>query len=351
MTQGPESDADRKMALEIEKLRAEITNLTKRWWVPPVMQSIPTLVLILVTSCIAVFSGVLDAKRDNLSAQNERLTTQKLKLEAEEREMRGDVEKTREELAATKEALKEYQVESEAVEAIRRMFPHSIIGYAGEPDGLAIELQVLDWTMIGSPKPQIHPNVAAAIHEMARLRNLRSLTIKNILLNERDIKALEGLTKLESLRLENNGLIDPVMASFPVLKSLQSLYFSEQQFTHANPFNGYSGLRGVFFNDVPITDDGIRFLSYSADSLNHVSLTKTLVTDKGLDVFQGVRELSLLSLTGSMVTETGIRTLAQNENIKSVFIAETQISDSYLKEVQKKRGISWVMASKATWVP
>lgn len=141
MTQGPESDADRKMALEIEKLRAEITNLTKRWWVPPVIQSIPTLVLILVTSCIAILSGVLDAKRDNLAAQNERLTTQKLKLETEELQMREGVEKTRTELAATKETLRAFQVESEAVESIRRMYPHSIIGYAGEPDGLAIELQ------------------------------------------------------------------------------------------------------------------------------------------------------------------------------------------------------------------
>lgn len=204
---------------------------------------------------------------------------------------------------------------------------------------------------MGSPKPHNTPNVAAAIHEMARLRNLRSLTIKNMLLNERDVKVLEGLTKLESLRLENNGLIDPVMEAFPVLKNLKSLYFSEQQFTHSNPFNNYSGLHGVFFNDVPITDDGIQFLRYSADTLDHVSLTKTLVTDKGLDVFQGAQKLSLLSLTGSMVTETGIRTLAENEHIKSVFVSDTQISEGYLKEVQRKRGISWVMASKTTWVP
>jgi Leucine-rich repeat (LRR) protein len=334
--------------LEIEKLQVEIGNLKNRWWKPAAIQATPAFLLVVATVLIARFSGVLDARREFLAAQHERLQTQTTLLREEEKSRQIELESLKHQLAIAKGELQGFRDEPEAMTSIRRLIPFAMIGFCDEELGLGIELSTLNLFAIRGTNnpPTALSNLSTALHEMEKLKNLRSLTIRNLLISKAELKQIGALKNLRSIQLENNGLTDDVMQSFPTLPLLTDLTFLYQDVSYAEAFLSLRKLKRVIVDEVPMSDKGILFLEYSNTTLEHVSLGNSAVTDDGMTSLENCPNLKFLYLAGSRVTEKGIRTVGSNDALSQVYVGASQVNQEAIARLQTNRLRVEVVTSK-----
>lgn len=335
----PSPGQDMRSRLEIEKLQVEIDNLNHRWWKPAAIQATPAFLLVVATVLIARFSGVLDARREFLAAQNERLQTQTTLLREEEKSRQIELESMKQQLAVVKGELQGFRDEPEAMVSIRRLIPFAMIGFCDDELGLGIELSTLNlFALRGTDHPPTAlSNLSTALREMEKLKNLRSLTIRNLLISKAELKQIGALKNLRSIQLENNGLTDDVMQSFPTLPLLTDLTFLYQDVRCVEAFLNLRKLKRVILDEVPISDKGIRFLEYSNTTLEHVSLGNSAVTDDGMTSLENCPNLKFLYLVGSRVTEKGVRAAGTNDALSHVYVGSTQISQEAIARLQTDR--------------
>lgn len=323
--------------LEEEKLHAEIRNLTKRWWIPPTIQAIPAVLLVLVTASIAYFSGILDARRENLAAMNERLANQTLILKLEEKSQRDSLQLVTDELNKTKHELYSFKKEASAISELRRMYPNSQIGYFGEGDGFRVELSETDFNIFGVTEPIASKYINEALDKLSEIRNLTALAIRNIELSTIDINKIGRLTSLVAIDLENNGLDDEEMNVFPVLTSLKRMRFSRQHFTYPSSLDGYRNLEEVSLVETPICDKGLRFLRYSNPTLKSLLLSKTDVTDDCVSTLILCNNLTYLNIESTKATSIALDNLLLSNPKVHITINKSQISSDYCKELEEKQ--------------
>jgi hypothetical protein len=137
------------------------------------------------------------------------------------------------------------------------------------------------------------------LEAIARLENLRCLSLVDCQLPPDALKILMPLQKLERLQLYSCGIDDDDVAQLNVFPRLTDL--------------------SLGFNEV--TDDGLAALT-SLPDLQVLNLARTKVTNNGLQSLSGLTELASLCLCYTAVDAEGIRSLTAMKNLKYVNVAQ-----------------------------
>ncbi|MFO1046055.1 MAG: hypothetical protein U0941_30115 [Planctomycetaceae bacterium] len=338
------TDSGKKAELEIQKLQAEIRNLS-RWYVPPLIQMIPTLVAVLVTLFLAWANGLLDTKQ-------ERIAIRTMLLEQEEKSVRQSVENVQSELAAVKKELeknknlnREFLAEEEAVKNLRTWFPHSQL--ISQVNAYEIKLRGREAPSIvyhsnqkkqsrlitakEDPIKSLHTH--EAIKAIGQIRNVRSLSISDVFLSRDDLAEIRNIKWLPSLSFENNGLDNLSIELFPTRPTFEDLSFTNQRFTRLPSLRGCAKLSRLTISVSKMLDHE------SIDSIASLNAIKILmvpiaIVDDDVQRIHSLSSLNWLEVDGTRLTRTGVLGLASHPKL-TLLVIDGFKGDKHLEEEVK----------------
>ena len=90
----------------------------------------------------------------------------------------------------------------------------------------------------------------------------------------------------------------------------------------------------VRLSGTKVTDAGLKELA-ALTKLTRLFLFKTPVTDAGLKELAPLKALTKLDLDDTKVTDAGLKELATLTNLTNLFLTNTQVTDEGVKELQK----------------
>lgn len=96
---------------------------------------------------------------------------------------------------------------------------------------------------------------------------------------------------------------------------------------------GFTKLKSLSLSNQPIIDEDIILLQELKD-LENLNLLRTNISDKGLESLSGFIKLRSLTLSYTRITDSGIMYLKELKNLKSLSLDWTEISDEGLIELQ-----------------
>jgi hypothetical protein len=88
----------------------------------------------------------------------------------------------------------------------------------------------------------------------------------------------------------------------------------------------------------PITDEGLKALRELKD-LKQLNLGGTKVKDAGLKELAGLKGLQVLSLTGTQVTNDGLKELVGLKDLQSLGLSSTKVTDAGLRELKDLKSL------------
>lgn len=107
-------------------------------------------------------------------------------------------------------------------------------------------------------------------------------------------------------------------------------------------FSRFSKLKSLHLEDPVITDEGLKSLA-DLQNLSELTLSMTeesLITAKGLQEVTQLPNLTVLTLSGENVTDESLGDLAKLEELTELTIRYTRITDQTLREVAKLKNLN-----------
>ncbi|MSQ97369.1 MAG: hypothetical protein EXR98_22840 [Gemmataceae bacterium] len=127
------------------------------------------------------------------------------------------------------------------------------------------------------------PLTPEGFKELGKLTNLRSLTLGHEI-TDADVKELAGLTRLETLNLQQNGaLTDACLKSLVEMENLSSLAITDTQVTGVGfkHLAGLKRLRELWLFATPTNDAGLKEIAH-LKGLQKLYLHETRVSNEGV---------------------------------------------------------------------
>ena len=122
-------------------------------------------------------------------------------------------------------------------------------------------------------------------------------------LNDNDLRAIQGLTHLESLDMNSSGLTDAGLAKLDGLRDLKVL--------------------GLACTN--ITDAGLVHLKHFP-RLRELTLAHTNVTDAGLSNLKSLTQLASLELSGQEITDAGFGSIKHLKGLRNLHMFQTNVT-------------------------
>ncbi len=164
----------------------------------------------------------------------------------------------------------------------------------------------------------------AGLKELASLKNLEHLDLSYCPIAGSGLKELAGLERLESLNLEKTKVTGEGLKALAGLKQLRKLNLSNTRFTDA-------GMKEL--GELTQLQE-LRFEEWGA-SFSGGSLTPNVITDLGVKELANLKDLRLLLLNATKVTDESVKTLATLKNLKVLSVGGTKITPAGLSELKK----------------
>ena len=101
----------------------------------------------------------------------------------------------------------------------------------------------------------------------------------------------------------------------------------------AAELNGLTNLQHLNLSGTQVTDKGLKHLK-GLTNLQHLNLSGTRVTDKGLKHLKGLTNLQYLNLYGTRVTDEGLKHLKGLTNLQVLDLYGTQVTDEGLEHLK-----------------
>ena len=166
---------------------------------------------------------------------------------------------------------------------------------------------------------------------LADLKSLTFLQITGDELTDAGLPELAGLTNLTILDLECRSMAGQGLKELAPLKKLSRLYLIGMARSDAmllslreiGRLHAFSSAFGKNTSYYPPTQDAVVELS-----LNHPA-----VSDDGLKALVPLKNLAVLDLSTSKVTDAGMKDVASHKNLISLKLGRTEVSDAGLKEL------------------
>jgi Leucine-rich repeat (LRR) protein len=153
------------------------------------------------------------------------------------------------------------------------------------------------------------------LQEVAKLTNLRRLSMNELALDESDLAHLSSLVNLESLslsRAESDGSL------------------TNQGMQHLSPLKSLSSLT---INNANIDDDGVTTVA-KLSKLRTLSLYGTQISDAGLaNLANQLTDLESLVLSATQVTDSGMSHVGKLTKLKTLRLGQTAVGDDGLKQL------------------
>jgi len=181
--------------------------------------------------------------------------------------------------------------------------------------------------------------LATVLPLLGRLHDLEELSLGNTAVTDADVRAIQGLPKLNSLGLMGASIGDSALEVMKTLPALRILNISATKLTDAGLVQlreltvlEYLGLKGT-----AVTDAGLAHLE-KLTRLTSLNLADTKVTDAGLVHLQGMTRLESVNLSNDDVSDAGLATLARVPSLAGVNVTGTKVTDAglvHLKQLPK----------------
>jgi internalin A len=172
----------------------------------------------------------------------------------------------------------------------------------------------------------------AGLKELAPLKNLTTLNLTSTQVSDAGLKALAPLKNLTTLVLTGTEVTDAGLKNLAPLKNL-TLVQTDTKVTDRT----LAVLREInLLHALPLATaaDGKRRPAKPED-VTTLNLTGTEVTDAGLKELALLKNLTTLELGGPTVTDTGLKELAALKNLTTLKLVFTEVTDTGVKELQK----------------
>jgi internalin A len=190
-----------------------------------------------------------------------------------------------------------------------------------------------DLTYIGLNESKL---TDAGLKEVARLKGLTALDLMDTKLTAEGLKELAGLPKLERLYLSPGQFTD---ASLRVLRELDLLHKLKQA-GGEEAFKGEAygadpaSMAEIFIFDLSgshVTDSGLKELK-ALKNLSRVELGESRVTGVGVKDLAGLMKLSQLHLHGS-ATDAGLKEIGCLKQLDVLHVSGKEVSDAGVKHL------------------
>jgi len=178
---------------------------------------------------------------------------------------------------------------------------------------------------------------------LKNLTNLRILYLDGTSVDDEGLVYLERFTQLRYLSLPTTTT-DAGLAHIKKLHRLQDLSVRETQISDAGlkSLSGLAELEKVDFQETKIDGSGCAYLKDlgKLHGLNFRDCTQ--FGDQGLKQISEFKSLNWLDVGSTAVTDAGIAHLRPNRTLKRLFVEDTAISDAAIPHFREIAGLGWV---------
>lgn len=177
----------------------------------------------------------------------------------------------------------------------------------------------------------------AGLENLNGLPELERLWLSDTSITDRGLVHLEGLTNLKHLSLHGTRVTDAGLKHLAGLTKLESLYLSGTQVTQAGfaHLQGLTKLQRLELDESNVSDLGPLARHLSRAPLHQLSLTRTPITDAGLEPIKGLAQLEFLCLSRTGITDAGLPHLQDLKLLTRLELNETLITDVGVKSLEQ----------------
>jgi hypothetical protein len=196
-------------------------------------------------------------------------------------------------------------------------------------------------TTINNPKPR-HRGLQFSLRGLLLLMVVIAVPLgwtMNKVRQQRD--AVAALEKMGcNIRYDGAGNLDATawLTQFLDRNAFGSVYsvdsgsrFSDAEFLHVR---GMTKLESLSLEQSQVTDAGLVCLR-QLTRLRVLDLSKAPITDAGLTNLQGLKQLQWLSLRATQVTDSGLANLAGLARLETIILDDTRVTDAGCRELRQ----------------
>lgn len=156
--------------------------------------------------------------------------------------------------------------------------------------------------------------------------------------HDADLKTLETLTHLRSLRLDRANVTDAGMASIAGLLELESLVLRGSEIGDGGlaRLKGLTRLKRLNLDSPRITNAGLESI-LELKCLELLRLENAQIDDEGLKTLAKLTELRQLLLAGTRVTDDGLQSALAIPKLESLYLERTLVSDEGVAKLLGQR--------------
>ncbi|MBS1954205.1 MAG: hypothetical protein JST89_08465 [Cyanobacteria bacterium SZAS-4] len=195
-----------------------------------------------------------------------------------------------------------------------------------------------------------------ATHDLSPLRNLPpdsiyKLDLKNLEIENAQLKNIENLTGLKILDLEATDITDEGLRWLHKLDKLERLKLrttlvTGRGITHLKPL---TSLTFLSLASDPVGDDGLENLA-ALKNLTELELSRSRITDAGVKRIAPSSQLKSLDIEFNDITDNGIASLVGMKKLKTLLLSETKVSASCLKYLKQLPSLKQLVYSQKNFV-
>lgn len=181
-----------------------------------------------------------------------------------------------------------------------------------------------------------YANLRGSALERAVADVLRGPALPSAKITSAGLAHLQGLTSLETLRLENTQVSDEGLAYLEGLTSLRTLYLGDTQVTNAGlvHLSNLTTLESLCVHKTQVSDGGMAHLK-DLTGLKYLCLHDTQVTDAGLEYLGGLTALETLYLYNTQVGDAGLTHLKGLSSLQKLNLRGTRVSKAGITELKQ----------------
>ncbi len=151
-------------------------------------------------------------------------------------------------------------------------------------------------------------------------------------LADADLERLSGQKNLAAIYLDSKVVTDAGLKALENLPGLTKLHVQCPGVTGCG-WQKFRAITHLNLSGSGLTDEGLKELS-EHKSITHLSIGMTQVTASGLKELKGFQSITFLELSGAPITDAGLRDFQEWKHLQVLGLAKTSVTDEGMKELK-----------------